>query len=252
MVLARFWLRPYLDSGYTVWMVSRKQHMPMGYTIADMAEDYAQLIADRFDGRIDLVLGESYGGMIGFWLAARHPECFAHIAIVAAGAYVPDERARTIDLEFARLLAGRTGEAGALLVRFLYPDMRVPGAARVVGAVLGHLMFAETHPYYRHDVLIEAQADLAFDAREVLPEIRVPVLLIGGDRDQYTPKSVYEETARLIPDCTLVLYEGKDHLGAINDRRLHRDVLDFVARQPRTRSAERPRGPVPEPVVGRA
>jgi pimeloyl-ACP methyl ester carboxylesterase len=34
----------------------------------------------------------------------------------------------------------------------------------------------------------------------------VPVLLIGGDRDIYTPKDVYEETARLVPDCTLRLY----------------------------------------------
>lgn len=55
---------------------------------------------------------------------------------------------------------------------------------------------------------MEAEAELACDARDVLPLIPVPVLLVGGDRDPYFPKEVYEETARLIPDCTLRMYEG--------------------------------------------
>jgi hypothetical protein len=53
------------------------------------------------------------------------------------------------------------------------------------------------------------------------------VLLVCGDRDQLVPKEVREQTAELIPDCTVELYEGKDHLGTILDKRLSRDVLDF-------------------------
>jgi hypothetical protein len=60
----------------------------------------------------------------------------------------------------------------------------------------------------------------------------VPVLLIGGDRDIYTPKDVYEETARLVPDCTLRLYEGQG-ISAVSDKRFPRDVLDFVRQRPR-------------------
>jgi hypothetical protein len=68
------------------------------------------------------------------------------------------------------------------------------------------------------------------------------VLLIGGDRDIYTPKEVYEETARLIPDCTLRLYEGQG-ITAVSDKRLPRDVLDFVRQRPRVqpeRDTEQP------------
>jgi hypothetical protein len=58
------------------------------------------------------------------------------------------------------------------------------------------------------------------------------VLLVCGDRDMYIPKELYEETARLIPDCTLRMYEGIGHVGAVRDERFPRDVLDFVRQRP--------------------
>jgi hypothetical protein len=91
--------------------------------------------------------------------------------------------------------------------------------------------------------MVEADAVVAFDAREILPEIAVPVLLIGCDRDFEFPKEVYEETARLIPDCTLRIYEGKTAVQAGSDKRLPQDVLEFVRQGPAVqpeRGAEQP------------
>jgi pimeloyl-ACP methyl ester carboxylesterase len=235
--------RPLVEDGYTVWAVARKQDMPKGHTMADMAEDYAGLIADEFGGKVDLVVGVSYGGVIDFYLAARHPDRFGHIAIVGA-AYDANEQGKTLDYDFAKLLSeGRNGEAGALMLRFMAPSLRVPGVARVLGAVLVRLMYGETHPYFASDMMVEAEAEMAFDAREVLPDISVPVLLVCGDEDMYIPKEVYEETARLIPDCTLRMYEGIGHVGAVRDKRFPQDVLDFVRQRPAVRperGAEQP------------
>jgi pimeloyl-ACP methyl ester carboxylesterase len=91
--------------------------------------------------------------------------------------------------------------------------------------------------------MVEAEAVAAFDAREILPEIRVPVLLIGCDRDFDFPKEVYEETARLIPDCTLRMYENETVLQAGSDKRLPRDVLDFVGRLQRAQPHRDAAGP---------
>ena len=85
-------------------------------------------------------------------------------------------------------------------------------------------------------MMVEAEAEMAFDAREILADISVPVLLVCGDADMYIPKELYAETARLIPDCTLRMYEGIGHVGAIRDKRFPQDVLDFV----RQRSAVQP------------
>jgi len=240
--MGQSWMRPFVEQGYTVWWVTRKQDMPAGHSFADMADDYGQLIADELDGKVDLVVGMSTGGQIGFYLAARHPDRFGHILILVAG-YEDSERGKAILVSMARLLSqGRTGEAMAAMLEDMYPGLP-RGVGRVVGAVMGRLMYGETHASFRRDVMVEAEAELACDAREVLPDITVPVLLVCGDQDPYFSKEVYEETARLIPDCTLRMYEGIGHEGVVSDKRFLRDVLDFVRQQPAAqpgRDAEQP------------
>ena len=53
-------LRPLIEADYTAWYVTRRQGMPPGHSVADMADDYASLIADHFDGKVDLVVGDSF------------------------------------------------------------------------------------------------------------------------------------------------------------------------------------------------
>jgi len=216
--------------------------MPKGHSFADMADDYGQLIANELGGKADLVLGMSTGGQIGFYLAARHPDRFGHIVVLVAG-YEDSERGKEILLPMARLLSeGRTGEAMATMLKDVYPSLP-RGVGRVVGAVMGRLMYGETPPSFRSDVMVEAEAELACDAREILSDIPVPVLLVCGDQDPYFSKEVYEETARLIPDCTLRMYEGAGHEGMISGKRFLQDVLDFVRQRPAIqpeRGAERP------------
>ena len=236
--------RPLVEDGYTLWVVARKQNMPKGHAMADMAEDYAGLIADELGGKVDLVVGVSYGGVIGFHLAARHPDRFAHIALVGA-AYDANEQGKALDYDFARLRSeGRDGEASALMLRQMGPAFRVPGVARALGAVMSRAMFGTTHPYFASDMMVEAEAELTFDARQVLADISVPVLLVCGDADMYIPKELYEATARLIPDCTLRMYEGVGHVGAVRDPRFPRDVLDFVARHAPMPSEDGAQAPV--------
>jgi pimeloyl-ACP methyl ester carboxylesterase len=232
MTLSRYLrvVRPLVEDGWTAWVVTRKQRLPQGTSIADMADDYGRLIADEFDGSVDAALGLSTGGLIGLQLAARHPERLGRIAIVAA-AYVADGPSREGDLSYARLLhEGRPGAAFASMFRDVYPNARIPGVARVVGAVLAPFVLRGAHASFRDDVLIEAEAEMAFDAKAVLPDIGVPVLLVGGSEDQFFTRQAVEETARRIPDCDLVIYEGKDHLATVMDERLPRDVFEFVQR----------------------
>ena len=222
--------RRFVEEGYTIWYVARKRGMPEGHSIADMADDYAEFIEEELGGRVDVVLGTSYGGFIGFYLAARHPDRFGHIAIALAG-YEVSERGKRIDYTFAeRMSRGRPVEASRGMFEDYFPDVRIPGLARLFGEVMGRFGFRGGHPEFASDVMVEADAEVAFDARPILPEIRVPVLLIGGGADFMFPEGYLEETARLIPDCTPRGYEGKDHMQAISDERLCPDVLEFIGK----------------------
>lgn len=59
--------------------------MPTGYSFADMADDYARVVAEEFDGTADAVLGMSTRGQIGFHLAAGHPGTFGYGVSGSAG-----------------------------------------------------------------------------------------------------------------------------------------------------------------------
>ena len=222
-------LLPLLEHGYRIITVARRCGMPEGHTVSDMADDYAEMIRAEHSGQVDLIVGASYGGMIAQFIAANHADCFQHIVVHVAACDLVDPGG--IDQQFAQALAdGRRYAAGAIMSRMLFPQTRYPRLLEVIFGLMTFFSAGAEHAHFANDVVVEAQAERSFDTREVLPRIRVPVLLVGGDKDHYFPEELMRETAELIPDCTLRLYEGKGHLGAAVDERLVGDILAFIDR----------------------
>lgn len=220
---------PFVKAGYAIWMVTRPRNMPKGHSVEDMAADYARLVSEEFGGRVDLVVGESYGGMIAQYLAALHGECWDHVAIAVAAAEVSDW-GKDVDSRLASALGrGDTVGFGMAFAEYVLPGDHSRWARRLVGPWLGHSLLSET-TYPPADLSIEIEAELSFDSRAVLPRIERPVLLLSGDRDRFFPIDVVQETVRLIPDCTLVLYKGKGHMRVAASGRVAHDVLAFINR----------------------
>ncbi|NLI17628.1 MAG: alpha/beta fold hydrolase [Actinomycetales bacterium] len=178
--------------------MGRRRTMPQGHAITDMADDYAALIEDHFGGAVDVVVGESFGGMIGQYLAARHPDRFRHLVLVVAGCEL-SEWSEEIDRRFlAALRAGDIAAARAISLEYFVPKA-TEFMRRLPGAAMWRLLGLDGVPV--GDLIVETEAGLAFDSRAVLPEITVPVLLIAGDRDQFFPRAVIDEKAALIPSA---------------------------------------------------
>lgn len=221
---SRRWFEPFVQAGYAVWMITRRRNMPNGHTVADMAGDYAHAITDALDGRADLVVGVSYGGMIGQYLAALHGDCLGRLAIVAAAAEVSDW-GKQVDTRLAAALArgDRTG-VGTAFAEYAISGERSRWVRRLIGPWIGRVLLSGKS-YPPADLLVETEAELAFDSRSVLPRIQVPVVLVCGDRDRFFPIGLVEETVGLIPRCSLVRYEGQGHLKVASSRRVAHDIL---------------------------
>ena len=227
--LSARWFDPFVEAGYAIWTVTRRRHMPTGHSVADMAADYAQVIAEELDGRADLVVGVSYGGMIAQYLAADHAECCGDVALVASAAEVSDWGKEVDSRLSAALARGDTAGFGTAFAEYLLPGDRSRWARRLVGPWVGRDLLSGKH-YPPADLLVELEAEMSFDGRPALPRIEVPVVLLSGDRDRFFVWDVVEETSRLIPDCTLVRYEGQGHMKVATSRRVARDVLAFADR----------------------
>ncbi len=221
--MAMLLFRPYIAAGYTVFTVTRRRQMPEGYAVADMAEDYIGFIDERLGGRADLVVAESYGGMIAQYLAGIRPHCLRHLALVATGARL-SSWSDAVDIRLiAALERGDTHGAAVIFGEYLLPEQSSRLLRELFAPVLARRMVPAD------DVLIETRADLSYDARPFLPSIRVPVLLICGDQDRFFPPDIVQETAALIADCTLVWKKGKGHVPTVAGRHVPREVLAFVS-----------------------
>jgi pimeloyl-ACP methyl ester carboxylesterase len=67
-------------------------------------------------------------------------------------------------------------------------------------------------------------------AREVLPRIEVPTLILAGDRDQLTPVSSAERMQRAIRGSRLVVYPGHSHLLQVErPDDVHAEIGRFLA-----------------------
>jgi pimeloyl-ACP methyl ester carboxylesterase len=224
--MSRRWFDPFLAGGYTVWSVTRRRGMPEGHTAADMADDVAQVITDELGGSVDLALGVSFGGMVAQYLAARHGALVGRVALVAAAAEVSrwgkDVDARLMEA----VVRGDRSAAGVAFAEYAAPGRRSRPLRRAVGPLLGRMLLSGSH-YPPADLVVEIEAELAFDSRPVLPDISVPVLLVCGDRDRFFPPDVVSETVGLIPDCSFIEYEGDGHMKVASSGRVARDVLSF-------------------------
>lgn len=224
---------PFVRAGYTVWHVTRRRHMPAGHTISDMADDYARFIEEELGGHVDLVVGESYGGAIAPYLAANHPTLVGHIVLALAAATITD-RGKELDVRWATARAeGRHADAGEVFLEYVLPGERQARLRRRLGPLAGLLFARSSVP--AQDLLVEAQAEAAFDGRGVLSRIEAPVLMLCGDQDEFFTPEAVKETSDAIPNATVRLYKGKNHLGAAMSGRIPTDVLAWMeADEPRS------------------
>ena len=118
------WMYRFLGKDYTVFSVLRRPGLPQGYTLADMAGDYAAMIREEFGGPVD-VIGISTGGSIVQPLAADHPDVVRRL-VIHSSAYTAERRGQ------GGADGGRTAGQPASLARGLGDAAALHAAARFV------------------------------------------------------------------------------------------------------------------------
>lgn len=95
----------------------------------------------------------------------------------------------------------------------------------------------DVEPYFRHALHVDftlfvrmLSAAGEHSAQDLLPELRVPVLVVAGSRDTFTPPEVSVAMAEAIPGAQLVLIPGGSHILPLEEHERLRHVLsDFLS-----------------------
>ena len=93
-------------------------------------------------------------------------------------------------------------------------------------------------PYFEHVVHLDFQLFLRMvraagehSAEDLLPNVRVPVLVVAGELDSFTPPAVSRAMAETIPGAELALCEGGSHLLPLErHEEIKRIVGEFLSR----------------------
>ena len=207
---------------YTVYMFSRRENLPAGHTIRDMATDQAEAL-QTLGIKNTYIMGVSQGGMIAQWLAIDHPELAGKLVLAVTAPRVNniirDSVAKWINL-------AEQGKHKELMIdtaeksyspAYLHKYRKAYPVLGLVGKPKSYERF-----------LINARAILGFDAYDRLEEITAPTLIIGGGDDKIVGVMASYELHEQITGSELFVYPGLGHAAYEEAKDFNRRVFDFL------------------------
>ena len=202
-----FLMKPYKKylKDYTVYMFSRKNKMPEGYSIRDMADDQAYAMK-KLGIEKAMVMGVSQGGMISQYLAIDHPEMVDKLILAVTAPYANEVAREAIGfwIEMAEKEDQVTlmVDTAKKMYSQAYLDKNLhlfPIIARV------------TKPKSYERFLRNAYAIMNFDARQDISRIKCPTLILAGEDDKTVGNEAPGELHSMIPGSSIHIFKGLGH-----------------------------------------
>jgi pimeloyl-ACP methyl ester carboxylesterase len=216
--------------------------------IADLADDVVAVMDDAGVDRAVLA-GHSMGVQVALEVVRRHPARAAGLVLLCGAPENPLRTfKRTAALE-AALPAVRRAVARAPRLASTFARAVLP--TRLAYEIAGRLeinreliQMADFMPYLRGMSRVELPYFLSMlaaagehSARDLLPALRLPVLVVAGGRDGFTPPELSRQMADQVPDAELLVIPDGSHTAPLErPDEVSAAVLDFLAR--RVRPAE--------------
>lgn len=177
------------------------------HTVERHAEDAAELLAEAA-GAPALIVGSSFGAVIALEVMRRHPTLVSG-ALLIEPPMAPSDQAAVAPAAFLEELDALAARAGA-----------EAAAEAFLRAVLGESAFARMPMSYRRrscrlwpQIRADSIALAAYRPRYAeLAEVRVPTVLLGGERSAAYFRPTLEALAAALPRARLEEVKGAGHM----------------------------------------
>jgi pimeloyl-ACP methyl ester carboxylesterase len=192
-------------------------------------------LCERLDlGRVDIV-GNSMGGYIATEVAIQFPQRIDQLILVSAAGITSADLVHRPVLTLGRIAAAIATHGAS---------RRRPIASRPKSRHMALLLVARHPSLLRADLAYEGffkgtgkpgfedalLANLEYDFRDRLPELRQPTLIVWGENDSIIPVKDAHEFERLIPDSRKVVMRDTGHIPMAERPAAFNDVMmEFLA-----------------------
>jgi len=204
----------------------KSEAVPGPYTFPMLMSDAIALLDHVGVDRTHWV-GLSIGGMMGYGLAADHPERFRTLIACDSRPDAPPEYAAYFQSRIDKAREGGMENLVTSTIERWFAAESVAAEHPAIPKV--RAMIRSTNPV-GHEGCCEALKTLAFGSR--LPEITVPTLILGGAKDKGAPPEILAEAAAQIPGAEHAVIPAAGHIAAMENHAAFMAVLrDFIARR---------------------
>lgn len=208
--------------------------------IPDLADDLAAVL-DAVGAKDAVLAGHSMGVQVCLETFRRHRERVRGLVLMC-GSYGTPLRTfkgrRTMEsvLPWVSFAVGRMPKLTASVLRTIVPTKLAYAVATRL-EVNGDLLHIDDFmPYLEHIGRMDPTLFLGMlahagrhSARELLPQIDVPTLIVGGEKDGFTPGQLSHEMQRQIPGSELLIIEAGSHTAPLERPELvTREVRRFL------------------------
>jgi pimeloyl-ACP methyl ester carboxylesterase len=190
------------------------------YLIEDLAGDVVDLMDELAIERA-IVVGHSMGSWVARQIAIEHPDRVDGLVLAGAfsGSVSADPEASAAMRELADVTDPVPEE---IALDFQLSTLESPIAPEQLATFVAESLKLPAQVW---SDLFLGFAEL--DQGDRIAELRVPALLVWGDRDAFIPREVQDELLKTLPDCRLNVYEGVGH--AVHWERPQRFAAEVAA-----------------------
>jgi pimeloyl-ACP methyl ester carboxylesterase len=181
----------------------RTERPDVHYSIEMMAEDIIGLM-DTLGIKSAHFMGGSMGSCILQVIAAKYPERVDSMVLYLATTSFSDTLKNAME-------------------PFLKPQKAEKGKINQM-----HPLFMQKYPPTQESLLRQLEANMKFDGRDLIGQIKAPTLIINATKDQFIPMESTEELAEGIHNAKLVLVDGDHLFPMIQSELLVNPALEFL------------------------
>ncbi len=200
-----------------------RSEVPTGpYSIERLARDVSALL-DGLSAENVTFCGISLGGMVGMWLGANQPERFDRLVLCNTSAHMPPPKNWTERANLAR--NGKLNEIVEPVIERWFTAPFRERRPEVVERIRTQFLVTPSEGYAG-----SCEAIGSMDQRETIGSIRVPTLVIAGEKDPATPPEQGRFIAERIPGALYHEISDAAHLSNIEQGdRFNSALGDFLA-----------------------
>jgi len=205
---------------YRVYVFDRKEEIPEGYTVRDIAADTAEAMRLLGISNAD-VFGVSQGGMIAQYLAIDHPE-LVHKLVLAVTLARNNATVETVIADWISMAEkGDFDRFVSDMMLKMYSDAYIKKYRLMVPLVA---KFSKPKDFGRFIRL--AKACLTCNTYDELDKIKCSVLVLGGKQDKIVTGEASEEIAKKL-QCECYMYEELGHAAYEEAKDFNRKMYEF-------------------------